>query len=306
MSHGVRESELRDVAFTTPTPFTEDGEEVRHDALADNLRFLERAGARLFIPCGNTGEYDSLTDDERVAVVRTHVETVGDDGTVVGGLAGSTKQVRSLAAGYEEAGADALMIMPPDHTYVHERGLDEYYRRIAAATELDVVLYKRGPAPTPRTLASLAEVDNVVGVKYARNDLREFAALTADVPELVWLDGVAERYAPGFAIEGAVGFTTGLGNFAPAISLALAEALHDADWERARRLREVVRPIEELREETGEDNSFPAANNVPVVKYGLELAGQTGGPVREPLVELSEDDRRRTREYYERIVDTDL
>lgn len=306
MSHGVRESALRDVAFTTATPFTEDRETIRHDALADNLRFLKEAGARLFIPCGNTGEYDSLTDDERVAVVRTHVETVSDEGTVIGGLAGSTKQVRSLAERYEESGADGLMVMPPDHTYVHERGLKEYYHRIADVTDLDIVLYKRGPAPAARTLASLAEVDNVVGVKYARNDLKELAALTADVPDLVWLNGAAERYAPAFALEGAVGFTTGLGNFAPEISLALMAALREEDWERARRLREVVRPIEDLREETGAENSFASANNVPVVKYGLQLAGQTSGPVREPLVGLSEEDRRRTEEYYERIRNADL
>ena len=91
MANEDTEHALADVAYTTATPFTENGESIDHDALAGNLRFLQESGARLYIPCGNTGEYDSLTNDERVAVVRTHVGAVGDDGTAVGGVAGSTK-----------------------------------------------------------------------------------------------------------------------------------------------------------------------------------------------------------------------
>jgi 4-hydroxy-tetrahydrodipicolinate synthase len=83
---------LRDAGFTLPTPFTEDGTTVNHDALAANVEFLCDAGASLFIPCGNTGEYYSLSNDERVSVVRPVVDAVGDDATVIGGVGGSTKK----------------------------------------------------------------------------------------------------------------------------------------------------------------------------------------------------------------------
>ena len=84
------------------------------------------------------------------------------------------------------------------------------------------------------------------------------------------------------------------------------DALRREDWERAREIRDLARPYENLREEAGSNNSFSAANNVPAIKYGLELAGLYGGPVREPLVELTDEDRRRAEEYYERLTEADL
>lgn len=292
---------LRDVAFTTATPFTDDGTAVDHDALAANLGYLSDAGGRLFIPCGNTGEYYALDDGERAAVVETHAETLPVDATVVGGLGGSIPEATALADAYESAGADALMVMHPDHTYAHDRGLVEYYRAIVDATDLGVVIYKRGPGVPRSVIADLVPREGVVGVKFAVNDIKEFSQSVADCgDDAVWLNGVAERYAPGFAVEGAAGFTTGVGNFLPEVSLELHDAIEAGDWERARDLRELLRPLEDLREETG-GGSLAAANNVPLVKRGLELAGLHGGPVRPPLVELSDDDRERVDERYEAV-----
>ena len=301
MPHDQLKADLRGVAFTNPTPFSEDGESVRHDALAENVEHLADAGARLLIPNGNTGEYYSLSHDERVACAETAVEAFGD-GSVVAGVGGSTKTALSLVEAYENAGADAVMVMHPIHTYLHERGLLRYYERIVEATDLGVVLYKRGPELTHRVIAALSERDNVVAVKYADNDVKGFSAAVASVPgDLVWSNGIAERFAPAFAVEGAEGYTTGIGNFVPEPTLALMDALRDGNWERARELRELLRPYEDLREEPGADSAIAAANNVPAVKYGMELADLHGGPVREPLVELSDEDRERAREYYDRI-----
>jgi 4-hydroxy-tetrahydrodipicolinate synthase len=253
----------------------------------------------LFVPCGNTGEYYSLTDDERVEIVRTTVESVGS-ATVVAGAGGSTKTVLDLGNRYEAAGANAIMVMHPVHTYMHERGILEYYRRIADKTDLGVVIYVRGADITREILQELAVIDNVVGVKYAVNDVKAFSKAVSTVSEeVVWLNGLAERFAPSFALEGAEGFTTGIGNFVPEQTLALMEAIRNRDWARARELRDLIRPYEDLREEPGEDNTLSAANNVPAVKYGMELAGMYGGPVREPLVRLSESDKQRARDYFD-------
>lgn len=293
---------FRDVAFTTAVPFTDDGAAVRHDALADNLARLYDAGARLFIPCGNTGEYYSLTDDERVAIVETHVEATGKEATIAGGVTGSVPEIRDLAASYEAAGADAIMVMHPDHAYAHERGLAEYYHRICDETDLGVVVYKRGPEVTRDVLVELSERESVVAVKFAVDDVKEFAQTVADAPgDVTWVNGIAERFALSYAIEGAEGYTTGVGNFVPEATLSLFEAVEDRRWERAREIQRSLRPLEDLREEPGEENVLVAANNVPLVKYCLELAGCVGGPVREPLVELAERDKERAEEYYARV-----
>lgn len=298
---------LRDVAFTMPTPFSEDGSTVREDELRRIVEFLTDAGARNLIPCGNTGEYYALTDEERAAVVRTTVESTDDAVSVVGGVGGSTKAAMALLDAYEAAGADGAMIMQPSHTYVHEDGLLTYYRRLIESTSLGVVLYKRGPELSHTLIEQLAEYENTVGVKYAVNDIKGFSNAVESVDaDLVWSNGIAERYAPSFALEGAEGFTTGIGNFLPEECLALMTALREEDWERAIEIRNVLRPYEEFREEPGENNSYPSGNNVPGVKFGMELVGLYGGPVREPIVDLAPADTRRAEQIFDDIKRADI
>lgn len=304
MAYESLKASLRDVGFTLPTPFRAGKDEVDHDALTEQVEFLCDAGANVLIPCGNTGEYYSLTNEERIAVVETTVEAADERVTVVGGLGGSTKNALSLLDAYEDVGADAVMVMYPSHTYLHEDGVLEYYSRIASATDLGVVLYKRGPRLSVENIASLSERENVVAVKFAVNDVKEFSEAVSTAPgDVVWSNGIAERFAPAFWVEGAEGFTTGIGNFVPEQVLALMDALREENIDRAREIRDVLRGYENLREEPGDGNHMSAGNNVPAVKYGLELAGLYGGPVREPLVELSDDDTRRCENLYERITE---
>lgn len=307
MTYRELRENLCDVGFTTTTPFGDDRDRVRHGKLEDNVRTLYDAGARLFVPCGNTGEYYSLSQSERIEVVRSTVGALDDDATVVGGAGGSTKDAIELLDAYADAGADAAMIMHPSHAYIHEQGLVEYYRSLASATDLGIVVYKRGPEITESVLDELASVENVVAMKYAANDVKEFSKLVDTVSDdLVCLNGVAERFAPAYALEGADGFTTGVGNFVPEPVLALSRALSDGEWERARRIRDVLRPFEDLREEAGETPPFGSAKNVPAVKLGMDVRGLYGGPVREPLVALSDEDRDRVEEYVEMIERAEL
>ncbi|WP_207592785.1 dihydrodipicolinate synthase family protein [Halomontanus rarus] len=297
----LRES-LRSVAFTTPTPFSSDRDRVRHEKLAANARTLYDEGARVFIPCGNTGEYYSLSQDERIDVVRSTVDALPEGATVVGGAGGSVKNAVELLEAYEAAGADAAMIMYPRHTYVHEQGLIEYYRTLADATDLGLILYKRGELLSEAVLDDLSQLESVVAVKYAVNDVKQFSRLVETVSgDVEWLNGVAERYALSYAIEGADGFTTGIGNFVPQPVLALESALSAGEWDRAKEIKDALRPLEDFREETGGGVAFSSAKNVPVVKYGQDVRGMAGGLVREPLVELSEDDHARVEQYIDRL-----
>jgi 4-hydroxy-tetrahydrodipicolinate synthase len=303
MAYQSLKDDLRDVAFTNPTPFSEDGETILHDELAANVEYVRDAGARLIVPCGNTGEYYSLSNDERVDVVETTAEAFDGAGSVVGGVGGSTKNAKMLADRYADAGADAIMVMHPVHTYVHEDGILDYYRALADHTDLGVVLYKRGPELTHDHISALSERENVVAVKYAVNDIAAFSKGVRTTPgDIVWVNGIAERFAPSFHVEGAEGFTTGIGNFVPEPVLDLQRALEEDDMARAKEIRDLVRPYEDLRQENGRNNRFGSANNVPAVKYGLELADRYGGPVREPLIALSEADERRAEEYYEAVT----
>lgn len=301
MGYETIREDLRGVAFTTVTPFADGGDRIDREAIDENIRTLAGADAELFIPCGNTGEYYSLTDDERIAVVSETVDAAPDEAAVVAGAGGATTEAIELISAYEDTGADAVMVMYPRHTYVHEEGLIDYYRQIAESTDLGIVVYKRGPLLSERVLEAVAGIENVVAVKYAVNDVTEFSRLAATITDVVWLNGVAERYGPAYALEGAEGLTTGIGNFIPGPVLALFDAIEEGDWDRARDIRDLLRPFEDLRAEAGGGPAFGAAKNVPVVKYGMDLQNLEGGSVREPLVELAEEDRERVEAYLERV-----
>jgi 4-hydroxy-tetrahydrodipicolinate synthase len=296
---------LRGVAVGLLTPFDE-ASDVAHDLLAENARDLYDEGIRTFLACANISEYHSLTHGERRRSVATVTDALPDDATVLAGVGGSTRTAADLIESAGDAGADGAMVMPPDHTYVHERGLLTYYRRLAehaADAGLGLVPYVRGFDPSVEFLVELTGVENMVGVKYALEDaLKLRQAVVAGDDDVVWVDGAAEPYAVSFWEEGAEGFTAGVSNFEPRLGLALFDALEAGDFERARELRDVALPFQSLRGESGSDGGrYPAAISVPAVKRGLELAGYHAGGVREPIRPLSEADRERATELYEAI-----
>jgi 4-hydroxy-tetrahydrodipicolinate synthase len=101
--------------------------------------------------------------------------------------------------------------------------------------------------------------------------------------------------------EGAEGFSAGVSNFRPEVGLALYDALAAGEWERARALRNACLPFQRFRGETGADNEITGAVSVPAVKKGFELAGLTGGEVRDPLQPLSAEEAARVERLYDRL-----
>ena len=296
----VRE-QLHGVAVGLLTPFDENSD-VEHEKLAENARTLYEEGVRTFLAAANISEYHSLTQDERLAVTETSVSALPDDACVLAGVGGSTANAVELVRRYETRGADAMMIMPPDHTYLHERGLLEYYRKLDAVTDRPLVPYVRGFDPSVDYLASLTRVDGVIGVKYALEDpVKLGAAVSRGAEDVVWVDGLAEPYAVSYWAEGVEGFTAGVSNFRPELGLALYEALTVGDWERARQLRNASLPYQRFRGEPGENSTIPGGLSVAAVKKGLELAGLHGGTVREPIRPLTSDEGERAEGLYDRL-----
>jgi len=295
-------SGLTGVATGILTPF-DDALEVDHNALAANARAIYDGGVRTFFACGNVSEYHSLSHDERIAVTETSIDALGSDATVLAGAGGSTKTAVALARAHETAGADAIMVMPPDHTYLHEDGLIAYHRRIAEAVDVPLVPYVRGYDPAVGLVARLTDLPSVAGLKWAVEDAAKFAeCVAAGADDVVWLNGLGEPHAPALYAEGARGMAAGIGNFEPAVALALFDALEAGRTERARAIRDATVPYMNFRTESGTDTTFPAAYSIPAVKAGLEFAGLTGGPVREPLVDLPEAAYERARALYEDIT----
>jgi len=295
--------QLRGVAVGLLTPFDE-ALEIEHRKIEENARSLYDYGMRTFLAAANISEYHSLSQQERVDSVETIVEALPSDACVLAGVGGSTANARELIEAYDRIGADAMMIMPPDHTYLHERGLLEYYRSLSAATDAPLVPYVRGFDPSVEYLADLTRIDGIVGIKYALKDSVKLGeAIQAGDDDVVWVNGLAEPYAVAFWAEGVEGFTAGVSNFRPEVGQELFQALSEENWERARTLRDVCLPFQRFRDETGQDNTLAGAISVPAVKRGLELAGLHGGNVREPIRPLTEDEAARAEDIYGKLDD---
>jgi 4-hydroxy-tetrahydrodipicolinate synthase len=278
---------LADVAVVTVTPFAGDGlESVDHQGLERNIDHLVRAGVRLLVAGGNTGEFAALSGSEIVEIVRTHVGVARGRARVIAGVGYRMEDAIEVGRASMDAGADGVMVHHPIHPYASETGLVRYYERIAEGLPgVPLILYVRGPQLTADGVRQLATIESIVGVKVGQPDPERFARLVAAAPELAWVCGLAEAWAVPFWSKGAIGFTSGFANVAPDRSLAILDALKGGDIDGAKALVDRLLPIEHLRASYGD------ANNVAVIKAGMDVIGLAGGGLRPPLSELEPVDR---------------
>ncbi|MGW5236530.1 dihydrodipicolinate synthase family protein [Streptomyces nodosus] len=279
---------LADVVAIPVTPFAEDGT-VDPDVYRALLRRLLDGGVRTLTPNGNTGEFYALTPEERRLVAELTVKEVGDRAAILVGVGHDVPTAVASARHARELGAQMVMVHQPVHPYVSAAGWVDYHRAIAEAVpELGVVPYIRNAQLPGARLAELADrCPNVIGVKYAVPDAARFAAFARDagLDRFVWVAGLAEPYAPSYFSAGATGFTSGLVNVAPAVSVDMIEALRSGDYPAAMKVWERIRRFEELRAANG------SANNVTVVKEALASLGLCRRDVRPPSKPLAEEER---------------
>ncbi|WP_221360946.1 dihydrodipicolinate synthase family protein [Streptomyces beigongshangae] len=279
---------LADVVAIPVTPFAADGS-IDRDVHRVLLRRALDGGVRTLTPNGNTGEFYALGPEERRLVTELTVEEAEGRAAVLAGVGHDLPTAVASARHARDLGAQMVMVHQPAHPYVSDGGWVDYHRAIAEAVpELGVVPYLRNPALAGAQLAALADVcPNVIGVKYAVPDASRFAAFARDagLERFVWVAGLAEPYAPSYFSAGATGFTSGLVNVAPAVSLNMIEALRSGDYAGAMKVWEQIRRFEELRAANG------SANNVTVVKEALASLGLCRRDVRPPSRQLPESER---------------
>jgi 4-hydroxy-tetrahydrodipicolinate synthase len=290
-------SRLATVQLVPPTPFSADGLTVPPDVLGEFVRSLYEAGIGVFLPGAGTGEFHSLAAAEVVACIRATRASIGLDGVIVAPIGMGLAHALAIGRGAAEAGADALLVMPPIHPYLCDAGLRDYFRALADALPLPLLAYKKGPFPSEDLLAELAEGGRLVGVKYAVNDLDAFARFAAAHGGRLGLYcGTAERFAPFFHLAGARGYTSGAGNLCPRLTLAMHRALRDGRHEEAMRLLAILRPIEDYRARAGD------SYNISMLKAALRLIGRDFGPPRPPQRRLTAAETAEIRALLEPIL----
>ncbi|NUR61676.1 MAG: dihydrodipicolinate synthase family protein [Catenulispora sp.] len=271
----------RGVVVATALPFREDFS-VDLDAYADNLHALIDGGCDGVCPNGSLGEYQTLTDAERAAVVRTAVETVGGDRVLAGVAAYGSLESRRWAEQAAEAGAGAVMLLPPNAYRADERSVLAHYKAVAEVG-IPVVAYNN-PIDTkvdlvPELLAELHSAGYIRAVKEFSGDTRRAYRIKELAPELELLIG-ADDVLLELALAGAVGWVSGYPNALPHVCTELYRAAVAGDLATALPLYRELHPL--LRWDS-------RTEFVQAIKLSMDLAGRTGGGCRPPRVELLPD-----------------
>lgn len=236
------------------------------------------AGVHFPVVNGNTGEFYALTTNEAIIMAKSVAEMLDGRAPMLAGIGRGVRDACALAKASADAGAEALMIHQPPDPFVAPRGVVEYIKRIADASGgLPMMLYLRNDTIGTRAIADLCAIEGVAGVKWATpNAMKLSEAINACDPDIVWVGGLAETWAPAFYAVGARGFTSGLINVWPERSMAIHAALEAGDYARARALIGEMSAFEDVRAE--EMNG----TNVTGVKAALQLLGDDCGATRPP------------------------
>ncbi len=284
------------VLVATALPYREDLT-VDHDRYAEHVRWLVDNGCAGVIPNGSLGEYQSLTDDERARVLRTAIAAAPADASVVPGVAAySALTARRWAEDAAEAGAKAVLLLPPNAYRADERIVVAHYAEVAKAG-LPIVAYNNPHDTrvdlTPSLLAHLHGEGHIVAVKEFSGDVRRIYQIGEQSPGLDVLVG-ADDVTLELGIAGAVGWVAGYPNALPEVCVRLYDAAVAGDLAVALPLYRTLHPLLRWDSKT---------EFVQAIKLSMDIVGRYGGPCRPPRLALAPEQEAVVRKATEQVVE---
>jgi 1-pyrroline-4-hydroxy-2-carboxylate deaminase len=273
------------------TPFDSAGE-VDVAALEGNLAALLDAGIHGIVATGTMGEAGSMSSAERRTVVEAVARAADGRVPVIAGISSGTPAAAiALAADAAEAGAGALMMLPPLGYRADADETIAYYRAVTEAAGLPLMAYNNPEASgvdmTPELITRLyEEVDGVVAIKECSGDARRIPALLNAAPGLEVLVGGDDWALEGFC-AGATGWVSGVADVVPGDCVALYDACRAGELETAREIYARMLPLARF-------DMTPKL--VQYFKAAMDEVGFTGGPTRPPRLPLTDAERAALRE----------
>lgn len=264
------------------TPMHTDGE-IDWTKLGELLEWHIDQGTAAIVPVGTTGESSTVTVDEHCQIVKFTVEAVAGRVPIIAGTgANSTAEAIELTSSAKALGADACLLVTPYYNKPTQEGLFRHYEAIAKAVDLPQFLYNV-PGRTacdmlPETVARLAEIPQVIGLKEATGDLRRGQQIRelCDIPIYSGDDATS----CDLMLEGAKGTISVTANVAPAKLSAMALAAIKGDAETSKAIDEALQGLHQ--------KLFLESNPIPV-KWALTQMGKIEAGIRLPMTPFSEN-----------------
>ena len=267
------------------TPFK--GGKVDEKAFQSFVEWQVAQGTHGLVPCGTTGESPTLSHEEHNRLAELCIEAAGGKVPVMAGSgSNSTEEAIALTRHAKQAGAQAALVVTPYYNKPSQEGLYQHFKAIHDAADLPIFIYnipgRSVVDMSVATMARLAKLPNIVGVKDATADLSRPSRLLQEVgPDFIQLSG-EDATALAFNAQGGVGCISVTANIAPALCSAMQTAWAKGDLKEAFRLRDVLSPLH--------DSMFVETSPAPV-KFAASLLGLGTDEVRLPLVPASETAR---------------
>lgn len=262
------------------TPFRQaEGQPLDEPAYRKLVRRQIDLGINFLVPCGTTGESPTLTRKEHLRVVEMTLEEANGKVPVLAGAGGyNTHEVIELARELESMGADGILSVTPYYNKPTQEGLYLHYRAIAAGIRIPIIVYsvqgRTGCNVEPATLARLAEIDNIIGVKEASGNINQIGAVIHQVPErFLVLSGDDSMTLPLMALGGK-GIISVAANEIPSEMTHLAQLCLHGDFAAAAKLHHRYLDLMDI--------NFVESNPLPV-KAAMGLMGLLDPVYRLPM-----------------------
>ena len=263
------------------TPFKNGG--IDEKALVQLMEEQIASGTKVLIPCGTTGESATLSHEEHDRVVEITVQAAKKRAKVLAGAgSNSTTEAIRLTQHAKKSGADGTLHICPYYNKPTQEGLFRHFEAVAKATDFPLVLYnipgRTGVNMSPQTIARLAKIDSIVGIKEASGSLVQVSDIIEICPnDFTVLSGEDALTFPMLAL-GARGAISVTANLLPKKCAEMIEAADKGDWAKAKKNHYELAPMNRVL--------FLETNPTPV-KTALALMKKIEAEVRLPLAPLS-------------------
>ncbi len=268
------------------TPFKNG--KVDEKRLVENVEFQIKSGINGLVPCGTTGESPTLSHEEHKRVIEIVIKSAAKRVPVIAGTgSNSTEEALELTAHAKKAGADAALIVSPYYNKPTQKGLYLHFKTIAEKVDIPVILYnipgRCGVTIEAQTMANLAKLKNIVGVKEAAGSLDSVSQIIrACGIQFDVLSGDDVLCLPMMSVGGR-GVISVISNLAPKQVAEMTSAYASGDHKKALTLHYALLPLMKA--------AFVETNPIPI-KTAMKLAGLDTGEMRLPMCAMEENNEK--------------
>ena len=307
---------IKGIIHLVVSPFDENGQ-LDEKALRKSLEFTISAlkgQDAVFLTAGSTAEFYAMTDEECKKAIRIVIEEVGGKFPVIAGTGRpGTKLTIEMSQSAQRLGADGVLIVSPYYQPATKEGLFRHFKEIAENIDIGIMIYNNPVTSKlwipPELMARLSKIENIVADKENTTNAVAYYWMqkAVDPKDMVIICGIGQLMYTFCALYGCPGFVTEFANFAPDIAISFYEAAQQRDFDRLTELADKTAPYQQFLGELARRRGaiptilspYISSSELPfyqtVIKEAMKLVGLPSGAVREPMENLTAQEKEELR-----------